>query len=437
MCGPPAARTPQVPYTNPGAFFPAYDAAKKKYLSALLARVDGNALQAVATESRGGIPCTIPALSKDVPDDKCLETVSRQCGGQNAHVDVVFDDGVTWLARLRLDDPLLPPAAVQTCVLESEVATLQFLAKTKVLAPRVFAHVSTAANNPVGTPYILMEKLPGKPLDWSSASPAQRERVLEQMAEIYLELEKHPLPATGCLALSDGNGEDVQVGPFVQPPCFVTPTSALGPFSTLAESYMAIIRHQMAMLATGEYGSLRVDNYLAFLWRAEALPKLVDDDRNSNTGPFYLKHYDDKGDHILVDANYNITGIIDWEWASFETKPYAFSAPCMLWPVGDFYEGSNVLSSEEVRFAELLSIQGRGDLAQLVRTGRPWQRFLFFLGGGLPQSREEFEPLFHGLQKALADDSDDVDEEYAEWKAKRLVKFAMDDPNLADLALQK
>lgn len=30
-----------------------------------------------------------------------------------------------------------------------------------------------------------------------------------------------------------------------------------------------------------------------------------------NSGPFFLAHTDDKGDHILVDDDFQITGIID------------------------------------------------------------------------------------------------------------------------------
>ncbi|CAK7229770.1 hypothetical protein SCUCBS95973_007340 [Sporothrix curviconia] len=143
---------------------------------------------------------------------------------------------MVWLARLRLLDPLMSPADVQTRVLESEVATLQLLAKTNVPAPRVYAFASTA-ENPVGTPYVIMEKMPGKPLDWYTATTAQKDRVLEQLVVIYVELEKHPLPWTGCLSLADGG-----MGPFVQLPCFVTPTSALGTYKTLPASYTAIFR---------------------------------------------------------------------------------------------------------------------------------------------------------------------------------------------------
>lgn len=112
--------------TDPDAYFAAYDVAKKKYLHALLFKVDVTALQAVASAARDGVACTIPALSSDLDDETRLARVSAQCGGQNAHVDICFEDGVTWLARLRLDDPLLPPTAVQKRVLESEVATLKF-----------------------------------------------------------------------------------------------------------------------------------------------------------------------------------------------------------------------------------------------------------------------------------------------------------------------
>ncbi len=39
-------------------------------------------------------------------------------------------------------------------------------------------------------------------------------------------------------------------------------------------------------------------------------PSLMESTK-AGTGPFYLKHFDDKGDHILIDEQYNITGIID------------------------------------------------------------------------------------------------------------------------------
>jgi hypothetical protein len=116
--------------------------------------------------------------------------------------------------------------------------------------------------------------------------------------------------------------------------------------------------------------------------------------------PFLPKHFEDKGDHILIDEQYNITGIIDWEFASTESKNLAFSAPCMMWPVGDFYDGKNDLSQDELTFAQIFRQRGREDVADIVIGGRPWQRSLFFLGG-LPKEKDEFDGLFRGLKETF------------------------------------
>ncbi len=410
--------------------------AKTKHLAGLLAKINVKALEDAASRARAGVPCRIPLAANKVDLASQTERVSRQCGGQNCHLDIEFVDGVTWLARIRLDDPLLPPPAVQAQIFLSEVGTLQFLANTAVPAPQVYAYELESPENAVGTSYVLMEKLPGKPLDWGGAPAEGRARVLEQLADLYLELEKHSIPLTGSLTPTSrdaGTSQDVKVGGFAQLPCFETPDRTLGPFKTLEESYSAIIRQQQEMLAKHEVSGLPVDNYLAFLWRLQALPELVADSA-SCTGPFYLKHYDDKGDHILVDEEYSITGVIDWEFASAEGKELAFSSPCMMWPVGKFYDGSNVLAVDEERFAAVFEKRGRADMAAIVRGGRRWQRYLFFLGGGIPGDMTEFEPLFQGLRKIfLGEKEQESVSEYQEWKQKALAKFAKGDAKLQAL----
>lgn len=85
-------------------------------------------------------------------------------GGQNCHVDIEFEDGIVWLARIRLDDPLLPPKPTRTYVFTSEVATLRLLETTAVPAPKVYAYAAESSVNTVGVSYMLMEKFPGTPL---------------------------------------------------------------------------------------------------------------------------------------------------------------------------------------------------------------------------------------------------------------------------------
>jgi hypothetical protein len=44
------------------------------------------------------------------------------------------------------------------------------------------------------------KSLYGKPLDWQTASAEKREKVMEQLVDIFNEIEEHPLDAMGSLA---------------------------------------------------------------------------------------------------------------------------------------------------------------------------------------------------------------------------------------------
>lgn len=391
------------------------------------------ALRSAATSARGGnIGCQIPTFDTDFDDPADRITlIASQCGGQNCHLDINFNDGVTWIARIRLNDPMLPPPSIQARIFESEIATLEFLAGTKVPAPQVYAHALESTENLVGTSYVLMEKMAGEPLDWNDASPEQRKKVMEQLADVYLELEAHPFQLSGSLSSKVPGSTagtsviQIEVGSFAQVQCFETPERGLGPFKTLETAYTAIIRQQMQTLATHEVSSLPLDNYLTFLWRLKVLPDLIANSA-SREGPFY------KDDHILVDEDYNITAIIDWEFASTESKELAFSSPCMMWPVGEFYDGDNDLAEAELQFAAIFDVRGREDIGDLVRQGRRWQRFLFFLGGGIPGDMSELEALFQGLRKSCARGNDSISS-YSEWKASFLRDSAMGDAQVQAL----
>ena len=121
-----------------------------------------------------------------------------------------------------------------------------------------------------------------------------------------------------------------------------------------------------------------METYLVHRFRQDIIGSLLAD--VSPGDQFFLKHPDDKGDHILVDDFFNIVGIIDWEWTQTVSKAEAFSSPCMMWPVGDFYDGSNELAADEIRMAAIFRERGREDLADYVVKGRKIQRFFFALG---------------------------------------------------------
>lgn len=145
-----------------------------------------------------------------------------------------------------------------------------------------------------------------------------------------------------------------------------------------------------------------------------------------NEEPFHLKHYDDKGDHILVDDDYKITEIIESGFASAEAKELAFSSPCMMWPVGDYYDGLNNLS--ETIFAHIFESRGRNDISGIISNGWRWQRWLFLNGGGVEQDESTFQSLFQGLPKSFAVDGEQSVSSYTDWKARVIDQYTKEDP---------
>lgn len=165
-------------------YWAAYDSAKIRHLAALLDRINVNAMETIIGQVRG-VKCRIPVLDADLDQAAKIEIVSSQMGGQNCHVDAEFEDGVTWIVRIRLANPTLPPQKVQDEILLSEVATLKFLEQTAVPVPKVYYHQLESENDTAGASFIMMEKLPGRALEWNETNSEQREKIMEQLATIF------------------------------------------------------------------------------------------------------------------------------------------------------------------------------------------------------------------------------------------------------------
>ncbi|KAH6705750.1 hypothetical protein EV126DRAFT_412686 [Verticillium dahliae] len=372
---------------------------------------------------RGGISCTVELSSK---------SLSAMMGNQNCHAEITFQDNVKWLARFRLARTSSPPREVRDWILRSEAATMIYLQQhTCIPTPKIFDWAAESdPGNTLGVGYILMEKLDGKSLDWQAATPEQKEKVMQQLVDILLEIEKHPFEAMGSLVSSAGDTIDVQG--LAHQSTFRVGTGPLGPFSSSLEGSQAMLESYLAMIASGEIDTpCPVDTYLVHRFRLDIVGGLWEDVPVG--GQFFLKHPDDKGDHMLVNDSFDIVGIIDWEWTQTVSRAEAFCSPCMMWPVTEFYNGSNELTADELRLAAIFRERGRGDLANCVIEGRRIQRFFFALG---PESsfsdRKTFTHLFAGLQRAFNSE----DEGWEPWKSKALEKWKDDRLLLGLLCLE-
>jgi Phosphotransferase enzyme family len=223
----------------------------------------------------------------------------------------------------------------------------------------------------VGVGYILMEKLPGHPMNWSQATSQQKTRVFEQMVDIYNQLERIAMPLIGRPMFRNGQGTNVIVGPAFFDYDDVSTCIPCGPFSTAEKWYNAYLNHRKTMTQRGEVAtSAPKDALLAFRYLQDRISTVVD---HCNAGPFFLKHVDTRDANFLVDDDYTITGIIDWELSFFAPKNVAFQSPLFMFNMSDAL--ANRLNTDEEMFAHHLEKSGRADLAQFVRNGK--RSFLF------------------------------------------------------------
>ena len=193
---------------------------------------------------------------------------------------------------------------------------------------------------------------------------------MSQLADSFIELRKYPFDQLGCLDRLEAS----HIGPFARESLTDLVDGRMklmGPCSSLEDYHVSSLRQIMGRILSGEMYSYRpVDAYLIHRFVLDLVPAVLPKPYFTADRHCYLKHADDKGDHILVDEDNNITGIIDWEWAHTTSAAIAFNSPLALLPVNDFYDGKNELGEDEAVFAQILVEKGHPDLAKHVRNGR-------------------------------------------------------------------
>ncbi|KAJ6442415.1 parp domain-containing protein [Purpureocillium lavendulum] len=405
------------------AYDPAAREAEARELATLIGKIDTDALAARASRLRNGVACTVARLQYDA------KTRSSVMGGMNYHIELRFKDGVVWIARIRRFNATSPPAPLRDYIVRSEVATLRFLEQTAVPAPKVHEFALEGPDNPVGVGFILMDKMPGRSLRWSTATPEQRKRVMDQIADVFIELQKNPFRALGSLDES----ESTRIGPFARESLtnFEGPEmQTIGPCSSWQEYQLSSLRLVLDLILREEmYTQRPMDAYLIHRFLIDLVPCVLPP--SAADGKFYLKHADDKGDHVLVDDDFNVTAIIDWEWAHTAPAYHAFNSPIGFLPVAEFYDGKSTIGVDEAAFAQLLESKGRNDLAIHVKRGRVQHLFTFCSGYDL-EDWDGFLGLFRGLRDAAGKDGGMG---WDEWRATAMARYS-DDEGLRSLLVR-
>lgn len=220
------------------------------------------------------------------------------------------------------------------------------------------------------------------PLASNPASYPSADLIISSLANALVKVSALTFPAIGSFCLCRNSSEEtVVVGPMMNTDFLLrSPPYFLGPFKTARSRYLCQIDHVLNAIVSGsQYTDNPVSGYLYHLQIREWVssdPSLATEDAE-----FFVRHADDKGDHILVNDQGQVTGIVDWEWAFTTTKADAFSAPFALIDVGRYYEGSNELSEHERMLADAFDRLNRPDLTACVYGGRKYHRLLHCIGG--------------------------------------------------------
>uniref|UniRef100_A0A8H7K195 Aminoglycoside phosphotransferase domain-containing protein n=1 Tax=Bionectria ochroleuca TaxID=29856 RepID=A0A8H7K195_BIOOC len=311
----------------------------------LRAQINEKAVCELASSLNDGKPCIIEYPSKVVG-------LGALMGCANYHARIRFGDGSpSWLMRVpRVSGFAVGfPVSLAEYLIRSEYATLKFLETTAVPAPRAFSFgiPSQGTDHGIGVCFLLMEELSGKPWDGQGDTA----KIWKGLAEIFMELEKHPFTKAGSLYVE--SPDDLPSVSATASDRFVCLYS-YGPFETSVAYYTAWAEQYLALIADDQlYPQFPIEAYLVYRFLQDNAFQLSDSEDK-----FFLKHVDDKGDHLMVDEDLNITGIIDWQMARIVPRREAFALSLVSADMRALCGGDVSLSTKDLELSNALREKG-------------------------------------------------------------------------------
>ena len=267
-----------------------------------LAKIKWDALCLYASSLKGNEACTLdPQIAM---------------GGRNVVRILNFANGARWIARIRL-----PPVDQEANrLVQGEVDCIKLVReRTGIPVPDIYGYSADA--DLIGAPFILMEALQGNAavdLNDRLIHPEHKTSFYRSLAEYQAEMSSITFPKIGSPIRNPDGTYDV--GPLPR---------LGGPFSTATEYLRAWAKHTPFYGGTdglkemcGIYGDEILSGVLAFPQGVSALAGRI---AVRDHGPFPLIHPDFFHSNIIVDDNWKVLGVIDWE--------YAQSAP---WEIVEF-----------------------------------------------------------------------------------------------------
>ncbi|KAB8200109.1 kinase-like protein [Aspergillus parasiticus] len=289
----------------------------------------------------------------------------------------------------------------------------------------VYAWCSTKAN-PVGTEYIIMEKLDGIPLGdkWFSMTPKEQHKLMKQIIEWETQFMSLQFPASGSLyytkdlsserkvQLTDPNGMAFCIGPIAHYDWWHDKRDLLnidrGPWLSSMGVFRAAGERELAW--TKAYAKPRLpydrlyreiyyfkqvspDSHITDLSKyLEMVPFLAYGNDSTLNRPI-MRHPDLQPNNILVSDSNDIIGLIDWQHCSILPLGIAAGIPFHIQNYGD--PESEMLKQPQLALPPDYDSLPSSEQASLLETRR--KRLIHFLYAAYTKrlNKDHYDAIFN------------------------------------------
>ncbi|KAF2496589.1 hypothetical protein BU16DRAFT_571698 [Lophium mytilinum] len=228
---------------------------------------------------------------------------------------ITFEDGIRWIARLRLPELKAVFGDREGLdyinTMKVEIASMKFLrSKTSIPVPTVHGY-SVDATIDIGAPYILMDYIHGtvatelRDVKECAAYPsfgtqAQDRKFMQQIADIHVQLSQVTFDQVGGLYY-DESTDEFSVGPELE--------TGRGPWQLSTDYYSALADHALKVCVADADEDVQSSASLSLPVLFKHLMSVY----GNAGGTFRLANRDFGAHNLLVNDDFDIIGVIDFD----------------------------------------------------------------------------------------------------------------------------
>ncbi|CRK23650.1 hypothetical protein BN1708_013747 [Verticillium longisporum] len=293
-------------------------------------------------------------------DNQCAFDGRYHAGGRHIVRRITVPArATTWLAKVPIvlaSEPGRNWNSQRRFTMESEIATMIHISsKTNIPIPEVFGYDTSMEGNPAGLPFILMQCIQGNTV-FDMGGPQilnslQKTMVLESIASMQCQLLHAGVDQIGCLVMASNGGIDIGKLP--------QEFGLQGPFTQPADFFWSWVANNRTFKNLEQLADVDLKRATeAFPTR---LASVIDKLTANNVVRNYPIVHPDLGMHnILLNNDYEVVGVIDWEGA-YSAPIDVFAARTNMFASLDVDNGILAINAEGIDYESVIASMEKDD----------------------------------------------------------------------------